>query len=237
MKKLVLCLFAAVAMTACKENETAEIEDVTASEETIQTEQKDSERERILRNKDLNKPNVTPISHATMYLEWDGQIIYTDPVGGKEAFKNAPAPDFIFVTDIHGDHMDAKTIQAVMTSKTKIYAPEAVQEKLPSSIPVTVINNGMTTTVDELTIRAIPMYNLTEERLKFHEKGRGNGYVLTKYNYNVYISGDTEDIPEMRNLEDIDMAFVCMNLPYTMTVEQAASAVLDFKPRTVVPFH
>lgn len=89
----------------------------------------------------------------------------------------------------------------------------------------------------DVAIEAIPMYNLRKEALKFHEKGRGNGYILTLGGERVYISGDTEDIPEMRNLENIDIAFVCMNLPYTMTVESAASAVLDFKPKKVYPYH
>ena len=89
----------------------------------------------------------------------------------------------------------------------------------------------------KITIEAIPMYNLREEALKFHPKDRGNGYVLTLGDERIYISGDTEDIPEMRKLKDIDIAFVCMNLPYTMTVDNAASAVLDFKPKYVYPYH
>lgn len=88
-----------------------------------------------------------------------------------------------------------------------------------------------------ISIKAIPMYNLREEALKFHTKGRGNGYVLDINDERIYISGDTEDIPEMRNLKNIDKAFVCMNLPYTMPIESAASAVLDFKPKTVYPYH
>lgn len=88
-----------------------------------------------------------------------------------------------------------------------------------------------------ISIKAIPMYNLREEALKFHTKGRGHGYVLDINDERIYISGDTEDIPEMRNLKNIDKAFVCMNLPYTMPIESAASAVLDFKPKTVYPYH
>jgi L-ascorbate metabolism protein UlaG (beta-lactamase superfamily) len=241
MKRISLLLLFAILLIGCKNSE-SEDSQITNTDQPSETQEKEKsaaefERERILRNKDLNKPTVVPISHATFYMVWDGQVIYLDPVGGKEAFGDAPSPDFILVTDIHGDHMNAETIQAVKTDKTKIYASQAVKDQLPKSLNVNVLNNGMTTEVDELTIQAVPMYNLTEERLKFHPKGRGNGYVLTKYNYNVYVSGDTEDIPEMRQLDDIDMAFVCMNLPYTMTVEQAASAVLDFQPRTVVPFH
>ncbi len=99
------------------------------------------------------------------------------------------------------------------------------------------LKNGQSYSDDGILIEAIPMYNLREEALKFHEKGRGNGYILTIEDQRIYISGDTEDIPEMRNLKNIDKAFVCMNLPYTMTVESAAGAVLDFKPKTVYPYH
>jgi len=88
-----------------------------------------------------------------------------------------------------------------------------------------------------MTIEAIPMYNLRDEALNFHPKGRGNGYVISLAGERIYISGDTEDIPEMRELTNIDKAFICMNLPYTMTVESAASAVLDFKPKIAIPYH
>jgi L-ascorbate metabolism protein UlaG (beta-lactamase superfamily) len=101
----------------------------------------------------------------------------------------------------------------------------------------TVLANGETKSLHEIKIEAVPMYNLTQERLKFHDKGRGNGYVLRLGGKRVYISGDTEDIPEMRALKNIDVAFVCMNLPYTMDVTQAASAVREFRPRIVYPYH
>jgi L-ascorbate metabolism protein UlaG (beta-lactamase superfamily) len=101
----------------------------------------------------------------------------------------------------------------------------------------TILTNGQTGELLGVKIEAIPMYNLTTERLKFHDKGRGNGYVATLGAKRIYLSGDTEDIPEMRALKNIDVAFVCMNLPYTMTVEQAAQAVRAFKPRIVYPYH
>ena len=101
----------------------------------------------------------------------------------------------------------------------------------------TALANGETKSLHEIKIEAVPMYNLTPERLKFHNKGRGNGYVLTLGGKRVYISGDTEDIPEMRALKNIDIAFVCMNLPYTMDVNQAAGAVREFRPRIVYPYH
>ena len=99
------------------------------------------------------------------------------------------------------------------------------------------LSNGETTEIEDLQVEAVPMYNLTDGRLQYHEKGVGNGYVLDLEGTRVYIAGDTEDIPEMRALEQVDLAFVCMNLPYTMTPEQAASAVLEFRPGVVYPYH
>lgn len=186
---------------------------------------------------------IIPIEHATMVLEYKNVVIYVDPVGGAEKFTEQKSPSLILVTDIHGDHMSAETLAGVTTKNTKIIAPKAVVEQLPDSLKshISVLanfeNEHYKSSSTDINIEAIPMYNLREEALKFHEKGRGNGYVLTMGGKRVYISGDTEDIPEMRSLKDIDMAFVCMNLPYTMTVDSAASAVLDFKPKTVYPYH
>jgi L-ascorbate metabolism protein UlaG (beta-lactamase superfamily) len=182
---------------------------------------------------------IHPIRHATFVMGFDGKTIYVDPVGGTEPFTDHARPDLILITDIHGDHLDADTVAAVTTDKTRIVAPAAVADKLPAELQArtTVLANGKKTTVAGIEIEAIPMYNLTKERLKFHSKGRGNGYVLTLGGKRVYISGDTEDIPEMRQLEKIDIAFVCMNLPYTMTVQQAADAVRAFKPKIVYAYH
>jgi len=180
---------------------------------------------------------VMPVSHATFVIDWNGQIIYIDPIGGAAAFEGMPAADLILVTDIHGDHLNAKTLTAVRGEKTELVVPSAVNEKIKENQIAFVINNGDTTTVNDLTIEAIPMYNLTEGRLDKHVKGRGNGYVLEKNGYRIYISGDTEDVTEMRALKNIDKAFVCMNLPYTMDIDQAANAVLEFQPKEVVPYH
>jgi L-ascorbate metabolism protein UlaG (beta-lactamase superfamily) len=182
---------------------------------------------------------IHPIEHATFVMTWGRRTLYVDPVGGAGRFEGLPSPDLILVTDIHGDHMDAATLQAVITGDTTVVAPPAVAEKLPEPLRarVTVVPNGMALLAMGLEIHAIPAYNLTPERLKFHDKGRGNGYVVVIGGKRIYISGDTEDIPEMRALQDIDVAFVCMNLPYTMTVEQAASAVREFKPGIVYPYH
>ena len=182
---------------------------------------------------------ITPVEHASMVLNWDGTIIYVDPVGGKDAYSTYSEADMILVTDIHGDHMDIPILEAIATEKTIVFAPKAVFEKMPENLQnkTQIVNNGDLINDFEMTIEAIPMYNLRPEALKFHEKGRGNGYVLERNGKRIYISGDTEDIPEMRNLKNIDIAFVCMNLPYTMTVEKAAEAVLAFKPKTVYPYH
>jgi len=180
---------------------------------------------------------IQPLNHATFVMEWNGKKIFVDPVGGGQRFHGAP--DLILVTDIHGDHLNEDTLKAVTKDQTRIVAPQAVAEKLPAELKskVAAMANGEKKDINGISIEAIPMYNLTADRLKFHSKGRGNGYVITLGGKRIYISGDTEDIPEMRALKNIDAAFVCMNLPYTMTVEQAASAVKEFKPKIVYPYH
>ena len=182
---------------------------------------------------------VHPINHATFVMGWKEKTIYADPVGGERGFDGMPRPDLILVTDIHGDHLNTATLDAVAGEKTTIVAPAAVAEKLPEKLrkQTTVLANGETKSVAGISLEAVPMYNLTAERLKFHNKGRGNGYVIMLGGKRVYLSGDTEDIPEMRALKNIDVAFVCMNLPFTMTEEQAASAVREFKPKIVYPYH
>lgn len=182
---------------------------------------------------------IIPIAHGTAILKWKGTTIYVDPVGGAQAFAAQLDPDVILITDIHGDHLNVETLEGLNTSKAKIIVPQAVADKLPETLKTKlfIVNNGETKEHLGFQIEAIPMYNLREEALKFHTKGRGNGYVIEKEGKRVYFSGDTEDIPEMRALKNIDIAFICMNLPYTMTEAKAAEAVLAFKPKTVLPYH
>lgn len=181
---------------------------------------------------------IKPILHATMAMTWDGKTIYTDPYGGIESFAGIPKADLVLITDIHGDHMNINTLEALELQGTTIVAPQAVMDKLPAGFTNTVaIANGESKEIKGVMIEAIPMYNLPETEDSRHPKGRGNGYVLTLGGKRIYISGDTEDIQEMRKLKNIDAAFVCMNQPYTMTVEAAASAVLAFQPKVVYPFH
>lgn len=182
---------------------------------------------------------VIPVSHATMVVYWEGTTIYIDPVGGAQNFSSFPKPDLILITDIHGDHLNVPTLEGLETEQAKIIVPQAVADKIPVNFTpqIDVLNNGDTKERFGFSIEAVPMYNLRKEALKFHAKGRGNGYVIEKNGKRIYISGDTEDIPEMRALKDIDIAFVCMNLPYTMTEISAANAVLEFSPKQVYPYH
>lgn len=182
---------------------------------------------------------IQPLHHATLALTWQGKTIYADPDGGAEDFLSIAPPDLILITDIHGDHFNPATLEAIPAAKAIIVAPQAVADKMPEALKakVVVLANGQTTTQLGISIKAIPMYNLPEAADAKHTKGRGNGYILTFGNKTVYLSGDTAGIPEMRSLKNIDVAFVCMNLPYTMDVPEAASAVLDFKPKIVYPYH
>jgi L-ascorbate metabolism protein UlaG (beta-lactamase superfamily) len=182
---------------------------------------------------------IHPVHHASFVMEWNKQAIYVDPVGGARVFAEFPKPDVILLTDIHGDHLEPKTLEGLIKPETQIVAPAAVIQTLPASLrkQASTLVNGDTNISGKFPIEAIAAYNTTEERLKFHAKGRGNGYVLTLGNKRVYISGDTEETPEMRALKNIDIAFVCMNLPYTMDVDQAAKAVRAFHPKVVFPYH
>src|SRR3984957_7840704 len=179
---------------------------------------------------------ITPIYHAAMLIEAGGKKIYVDPAK-PAVITGMPKGDLILITDIHGDHMDQAEITELRQSSTEILAPPAVVKTITNAKP---ISNGESKDWNGWKIEAIPMYNIKRgpaEGKLYHDKGRGNGYVLTYGGKRFYLSGDTEDIPEMEALKNIDVAFVCMNLPYTMTVEQAARAVRAFKPRVVYPYH
>lgn len=182
---------------------------------------------------------IHPVHHSALVLEWNSLTVYVDPHDGAERFKAFAAPDLILITDIHGDHMDPATLQGRDRNKARIIAPQAVVDQLPEELKAitTSLANGARTDLKGIGIEAVPMYNMPDPNDPRHPKGRGNGYLLTMGGERIYISGDTEDIPEMRALRNIDVAFVCMNLPYTMTVDQAASGVLAFKPRVVYPYH
>ena len=237
MKKLLLILMSLnLLITGCKEAEKSKEAPLLDSEPAYALDEVPSKPTN--ENKDP-QIKIIPIEHATAVLEWENIVIYIDPVGGIEAFKDQKKPDLILITDIHGDHFSLETLQALNTEKAKIMAPKAVADKMPEEFTtqIDVLNNGESKNRYGIMVEAIPMYNLREEAKGFHEIGRGNGYVLNMGNQRIYFSGDTEDIPEMRNLQNIDKAFICMNLPYTMTIHSAANAVLEFKPKQVYPYH
>lgn len=212
---------------------------INCKEKAKETTVTNEEVEETVTQPEVKDLKIIPIEHATTVLEYGDITIYVDPVGGAEAFKEQKEPDLILITDIHFDHLNLETLEGLNTSKAKIIVPQAVADKMPAEFTpqLDILNNGDTKERYDILVEAIPMYNLREEALKFHNKGRGNGYVLNIGNERIYFSGDTEDIPEMRALKNIDKAFVCMNLPYTMTEESAASAVLEFNPKQVYPYH
>ena len=179
---------------------------------------------------------ITPIRHASLMIEAGGKVIHVDP-WSQGNYEGLPKADVILITDIHGDHMDPKAIAAIRKEGTQIIAPAAVASTVKEASPVA---NGATTTVGELSITAVPMYNEKrgpEPGKFFHDKGRGNGYVIAYGGLRIYVAGDTEGHAEMRALKNIDVAFVPMNLPYTMTPEEAADAVKAFRPKVVYPYH
>jgi len=182
---------------------------------------------------------IHPISHASFVMETPKGTIYVDPVGDVAAYSDFPAADLVLITHEHGDHFKTETLAGVVGDATVLITNPAVHGKLDSDMAAKAshIANGESTDFNGVGIEAIPAYNTTEERLNFHPQGRDNGYVLSFDGFRVYVSGDTEDVPEMRALQDIDLAFVCMNLPFTMDVEAAASAVAEFAPTYVYPYH
>lgn len=182
---------------------------------------------------------IQPITHGTLVLSWNKTTIYVDPYGGAELFTGIIPPDLILITDIHGDHTNLKTLKGLSTKNATFIVPTAVAKILQTDYAnqLKVIKNDEVTDFSGIKITAIPMYNLPEDKETRHPKGRGNGYLLSIDGKTIYISGDTEGIKEMRALNNIDIAFVCMNLPYTMDINQAADAVLDFEPKIVYPYH
>ncbi len=185
--------------------------------------------------------SIYPVLHGSVVFQWNGKTIFTDPYGGKDLYAAFGTPDLVFITDIHGDHLHFNTLDSLeLSAETVLIGPKAVTDQLAEKnykAKILTMANNETEEVMGIKVLALPMYNLPETTDSRHPKGRGNGYILNLKGTKVYVSGDTEDIPEMRNLQQIDVAFVCMNLPYTMDITQAASAVAAFQPRIVYPFH
>jgi L-ascorbate metabolism protein UlaG (beta-lactamase superfamily) len=173
---------------------------------------------------------IVPITHATLQVRHGSDVIDIDPVSGVD-YSSLPLATIVLVTDIHDDHFDARGIGAVLGPNAQVIAPAAISSP-PRTVPMA---NGDKTTIGGVSIEAVPMYNMRGET--YHTKGRGNGYVITIGGKRFYIAGDTACTPEMRALEHIDVAFIPMNLPYTMSPAEAAECVKSFKPAIVFPYH
>jgi L-ascorbate metabolism protein UlaG (beta-lactamase superfamily) len=178
---------------------------------------------------------ITFIGHASLMFAYQGKIIYVDPVGNPSGtavdYSKMPKADIILITHEHGDHLDSKVVSTLRKEQTPIVLTKACAEKVSGG---TIMKNGDVLTVAGLKVEAVPAYNIAQ---KFHPKGSGNGYVLNFDKTRVYVAGDTENTPEMKELKKIDMAFLPMNLPYTMTPEMVADAAKAFQPKILYPYH
>jgi len=180
---------------------------------------------------------ITFIGHGTLMISFQGKIIHIDPYGKLADYTKLPKADLILVTHEHGDHLDSKAIDMVKKSGSLILYTGKCVTQYPGG---TVLKNGDTRTFENIRIEAVPAYNIVNKRDAtnvFHPKGEGNGYILTLGDKRIYIAGDTENTPEMKTLKNIDVAFLPMNLPYTMTPEMVADAAKAFKPRVLYPYH
>jgi L-ascorbate metabolism protein UlaG (beta-lactamase superfamily) len=180
---------------------------------------------------------LTFIGHGTLMFAWGGKTIHVDPVGQYADYSKLPKADLILITHEHRDHLDLQAINLVRQPGTVIVLPRAAAAQLPDGV---IMANGDVKELLGLTITAVPAYNLVHKRDSgepFHPQGRDNGYVLAFADIKVYVAGDTENTPEMKALKNIDIAFLPMNLPYTMTPEMVADAARAFKPRILYPYH
>lgn len=180
---------------------------------------------------------ITFIGHGTLMFQIGGQTIHVDPFGQLADYTQLPKADMVLITHDHFDHFDLKALEAIRDKKTAVILTEACAKKVPGSI---VMKNGDAQTILGIGIEAVPAYNvihMRDSQNPFHPKGVGNGYILTFGNKRVYVAGDTENIPEMKQLNHIDIAFLPMNLPYTMTPEMTAAAARAIKPHILYPYH
>ena len=183
------------------------------------------------------KVKFTFIGHASLMLECAGKVIQIDPWGKLADYTRLPKADLILVTHEHFDHLDPAAIQTLQTTNTVVVMSASCADKVSGGV---IMKNGVTRTVAGVKIEAVPAYNLIHKRddgTPFHPKGVGNGYLLTIGEKRIYVAGDTENTPEMKALTNIDVAFLPMNLPYTMTPEMVADAARAFQPKILYPYH
>jgi len=180
---------------------------------------------------------ITFIGHGTLMFKFAGKVIHVDPVSSEADYSQLPKADLILVTHEHGDHLDTKAIDIIRQEKTDLVLTERCTDKVEGGI---IMKNGDVKTVQGLKIEAVPAYNIVHKRgsgVPYHPKGIGNGYLITFADKRVYVAGDTENTPEMKALKDIDIAFLPMNLPYTMSPEMVADAAKAFKPKILYLYH
>ena len=186
---------------------------------------------------DAGDLTISFIGHGTLMFTFGESVIHIDPVGREADYTTLPDADLILITHEHGDHLDPDAVSEISKDGTVIVAAASCEGSLEGA---RVMRNGEATTVAGFSVEAVPAYNivnLRSEGMPYHPKGVGNGYVITFGNTRVYVAGDTEDTPEMRALLNIDVAFLPMNLPYTMTPEMVADAAKAFRPRILYPYH
>ncbi len=180
---------------------------------------------------------ITFLGHGTLMMEFNGKVIHIDPVGMFGYYPDLPKADLVLVTHEHGDHLDLTALGMVKKESTEVVLTEKCAETYNGG---TVMKNGDSGVFAGIKVDAVPAYNIKHVRSEgnpYHAKGVGNGYVLHFGNNQVYVAGDTENIPEMADLKDIDVAFLPMNLPYTMTPEMVAEATKMFHPKILYPYH
>ena len=180
---------------------------------------------------------ITFIGHGTLIFTFNGKVIHIDPYGKLTDYSILPKADIILITHEHSDHFDLAVIKMLRTNKTELFFTETCAQKISGGM---VMKNGEVQTIQGIKIEAVPAYNIVHKRdngQPFHPQGVGNGYILTFGDKRVYVAGDTENIPEMKTLQGIDVAFLPMNLPYTMTPEMVADAAKVLKPKILYPYH
>lgn len=180
------------------------------------------------------------VGHGTLYFEYDNKIIHIDPYSKLADYSTMPKADLILITHTHPDHLDSIAIQKIVKDNTVLVYTEAGKKAYYYGGTAMVMNNGDKLEILNISIEAVPAYGIVSKRPDgnlFHPKGEGNGYIFTIGQKRIYVAGDTENIPEMKNLTNIDIAFLPMNQPYTMTPLQMADAALMFKPKILYPYH
>jgi len=180
---------------------------------------------------------ITFLGHGTVMLEFEGKVIHVDPFGRVADYGKLPRADIVFITHDHSDHLDPDALKKIRGESTVVVVTGKCADEVDGGI---VMKNGDVRDVAGIKAEAVPAYNLLHKRKDgrfFHPKGEGNGYVLTFGDTRVYFAGDTENTPEMKALKNIDVAFLPMNLPYTMTPEMVADAAKAFRPKILYPYH